>query len=116
MSFRDVALGEILTYSLKFSATVFSQLASTPVGQQTPLLELLLHALKVINGCMTFDFAGRFDDTLENVAFNQMPLTWSTILLNNTLLQPIFDLLFSVRSEEHQVLVRCKWSKLGVGT
>jgi len=105
MSFKDILLGEILTFSLKSCGSLVTQFSSSPPGNQIAILDLLLYCLKTINGCFNFDFAGRFDDTLENVAFNQMPLTWSTILMNETLLQPIFDIVFTIRSEEHQVYV-----------
>ncbi len=105
MQFKDGPLGEILTYSLKSVGSLFTQLSTLPSDQHPPMLALLLQCLKVVNGCFTFDFAGRFDDTLENIAFNQMPLTWSTILLNDSLLQPIFEVALNIRNEDHQVLV-----------
>ncbi len=104
MSFKDLILGEILTFSLKAVGTVMSQLGTTPTERQGPAMDLLLQALKVIYSCMTFDFAGRYDDSMESPPFNQMPLAWSSVILNDALMQPIFDIVFNTRSEAHQIV------------
>ena len=105
MSFKDTILGEILTYCLKATKELFLQMSSLQPEQKQMMLGLLLQCLKVTNSCVSFDFAGRFDDTLDNLTFNQMPLTWSSVLLNTDLLQVIFDIAFTIASQEHQVLV-----------
>ena len=94
-----------MKYCLKSAGSILTQLSTLPADQHPPMLTLLLQCLKVIHGCMTFDFAARFDETEENVANNPVPVTWSAIFLNDTMLQPIFDVVFNIRSEEHQILV-----------
>ena len=105
ISFRDNYLGGILLYSLKSLASILEQLLPLPKAQRQSALELLLQCLKVVSGCFTYDFACRFDDTLDNFPYNQMPLSWNSILGNDTLIQPIFDVMFKVKSEDHQLLV-----------
>ncbi len=101
--FQDLTLGEILTFSLKAVGTVMSQLGMTPAERQGPTMDLLLHALKATRSCMTFDFADCHDDSTEDLPFSQMPSDWSSVLLNEALMQPIFDVVFNTRSEAHQI-------------
>lgn len=105
MSFKDLILGEIITYCLKTLNTYYVQLASTPPEAQSSLLDLIYQAMKAIHSGLVFDFAGRFDDTLENPPYNLMPLAWVPILTNTTMLQTIVDITVNVRNEEHQILV-----------
>lgn len=104
MHFKDTALGEILLFSLKSLGSILGQM-QTMVNEQQSGLEMLLQCLKVVKDCFTFDFAGRFDDTLENSSYNQMPSSWSSIVGNSSLLNPVFDVMFKVKLESHQILV-----------
>eukprot|EP00826_Nyctotherus_ovalis_P014966 TRINITY_DN14218_c0_g1_i3.p1 TRINITY_DN14218_c0_g1~~TRINITY_DN14218_c0_g1_i3.p1 ORF type:complete len:225 (-),score=51.67 TRINITY_DN14218_c0_g1_i3:682-1356(-) len=104
MHFKDAALGEILLFSLKSLRSMLGQM-QTMLNEQQSGLEMLLQCLKVIKDSLTFDFAGRFDDTLENFSFNQMPGSWSSIIGNSSLLDPVFDVMFKSKLESHQILV-----------
>jgi hypothetical protein len=104
MHFKDVALGEILLYSLKLLSQILNQVLALPNEQS--LLELLLQCLKVISDCFLFDFAAQFDETTETTTCNQMPTAWTPIIGNNSLLNPVFDVMLKVKSESHQILVK----------
>lgn len=103
ISFKDALLGDILQYCLKSLGTLLNKLAELSNEQQGVFMTIILQCLKVANSCVCFDFAAKFDETLENPSYNQMPLAWSAIIINETLLQPIFDIAFKFRSEEHQI-------------
>ena len=69
------------------------------------MMAIILQCIKVASSCFSFDFLGRFDETSENPPYNQMPLAWSSMILNESLMQPVFDIAFSLSSEEHQIYV-----------
>jgi len=104
MHFKDAALGEILLYSLKSLSPILNQ-ALIISNEQQPALELLLQCLRVISDCFLFDFAIRFDETAEGTICNQMPSAWAPIIGNDSLLNPVFDVIFKLKSELHQILV-----------
>jgi hypothetical protein len=75
----------------------------TKPEEQGTLSTLLMQCLGVINSALNFDFAGTLEEAIEDAAYAQMPLSWADLMLNTTLLQPVFAVALRISSEAHKL-------------
>jgi len=91
--FKDNFMCEILA----FAFTTLNNLVASYKNEATPLLSSVL---SLIHTCFSFNFIEPEEDT----EYNQIPITWSYIILDKKLIKPIFEIASGNFNEQLKVL------------
>ncbi|XP_072446318.1 ran-binding protein 17-like [Chiloscyllium punctatum] len=104
-SFRDVCLREIFT----LACTLLREVLAKPLNfQDQTQHSLVMHLLKLVLNCLSFDFIGNSaDESTDDLCTVQIPTNWRAVLLDMSTLQLYFDLYHSIPPSLSPLALSC---------
>uniref|UniRef100_UPI00398E7A80 ran-binding protein 17-like isoform X1 n=2 Tax=Pristiophorus japonicus TaxID=55135 RepID=UPI00398E7A80 len=104
-SFRDVCLREIFT----LACTLLKEVLANPINLQDQRQHnLVMHLLKLVLNCLSFDFIGSSaDESTDDLCTVQIPTNWRTVLLDISTLQLFFDLYHCIPPSLSPLVLSC---------
>ncbi|XP_067899254.1 ran-binding protein 17-like isoform X2 [Heterodontus francisci] len=104
-SFRDVCLREIFT----LACTLLREVLAKPLNLQDQRQHsLVMHLLKLVLNCLSFDFIGSSaDESTDDLCTVQIPTNWRTVLLDMSTLQLFFDLYHCIPPSLSPLVLSC---------
>ncbi|XP_078405859.1 ran-binding protein 17-like [Cetorhinus maximus] len=104
-SFRDVCLREIFT----LACTLLREVLTKPLNLQDQRQHnLVMHLLKLVLNCLSFDFIGSSaDESTDDLCTVQIPTNWRTVLLDMSTMQLFFDLYHCIPPSLSPLVLSC---------
>ncbi|XP_078509484.1 ran-binding protein 17 isoform X2 [Lissotriton helveticus] len=104
-SFRDSSLKDIVM----LACSLLKEILAKPLNLQDQSQQgLVMHLLKLVLNCLSFDFIGSSaDESADDLCTVQIPTTWRTIFLESETLDLFFDLYHSLPPLLSQLALSC---------